>query len=1269
MKKENVWKYLARVADFRLIGVIALAFLLGISVAAQVPTGSIVGTVKDIQGLTVEGANITLTNQGTNYTYISTTSSTGAYQFEHIDFGIYRISVSKDGFKKAVVENIKLDASTQYSVPPITLEVGETNVSIIVEGGAERVQSTSAEVTGTVEKKQIEDLPILDRNPLALVELQAGVVNSGPGPGAAEPTTINGQRTSFTNITLDGINIQDNFIRQNAVDFLPNLPFNSQAEEFTIINQNAEPENGGGSSQVSLVTPHGTNDWHGQGFWYYRSNAWAANDWFNDASGLPKPTLLQNQGGGNMGGPIRKDKLFVYGYYELLRLRQQSPNDTTILSPAIRTALSAATPTLPFTYVPVGGTTPVTIPDLLSLKNSREGNSFPVLTLDPSMISLLQKVPTTSNNTRVGDGVNLLGFQFNERSNRTRDNYGFRADYNLNSRNTFTGTWSWNRDIVDRPDIDTSFNKVPLVQNNDAIKFLSTAWRWSPNANWTNEVRFGFDLAPAFFSTSQNFSAGFILNDASLPFTDPNPNFLPQGRNTHTWSYQDNAAWTHGNHTIKFGAQIQRVTIFETNSAGIFPSYALGFSNANPNFLSRSKDFAQPISRTDAANANALLSSLAGILSSVSQTFNVTSQSSGFVPNAPDSRNFRQNDWSFYGGDLWKVRRNLTLTYGIRYEYFSPVDEGNGLILLPVIPGGQTAAQTLLTNATVDFAGGPSKRGLYHGDLNNFAPNIGIAWDPRGDGKLAVRAGFSFNYVNDSFFVAAQNAATGNAGLSSSVLLTPLSGPTVSSPAKATAPPFKVPVDFQTNFNNLGNAANVGYAIDPNLRTPYVEQWNLSVQKDLGWNTTLTVGYVGNHAVGLFRAIDVNQVILGTNGFLADFNRARADGFLAASRAANDPRCTGPGTQNQCGFFNPAYQGPGSQQLTVFPNICGTGALGAIGPTDFSGLDFINNDVLTGVAGDLADIYNINQCDPPGTNNFFAPNNLLRGGDLLKNTSFSTYHAGVVEVRRRFSRGLYFQGNYVFSKVLTDYGADTNGDQTRFQPYSDNARPGYERGRAPFDLTHAFKANFTYELPFGKGHRFTPSGAFLNRVVSGWNAASIFTWQTGLPFSIVSREPTVNRAGTRSLRNTAVGTLTPGQIDSNIGVFPQANGTVFLINPKLLNPDGTAAASDGLTCAPTVTGGFCNPQPGQLGNLGQDAFTGPHYFDWDLAIGKETPITERVKLTFRAESFNVLNHPTFAPNIDGNGIAEFDINNTTFGQSTSTVSAPRILQLSLKLTF
>lgn len=1236
--------------------------LWGGQVYGQSSTGSIVGTVIDSQGLPVDGATVTLTNVGTNFTYTSTTGSNGGYQFKSIDYGYYRVSVTKDGFKAGVVNNVKLDAATEYSVPPIPLEVGATAEVVTVEAGAELVNTTSAEVTSTVEKAQIDSLPILNRNPLALLSLEAGVANSGPNGAIA--TTINGQRTSFSNLTIDGINVQDNFIRENGLDFSPNLPFNSEAQEFTVVNQNAGVENGGGSSQVSIVTPKGTNAYHGEGFWYYRSNAWAANNWFDDASGIAKPGLLQNQGGGNIGGPIFKDKLFFYGYYELLRLRQQTPNNTTILSPAAQAGLAAATPTLPFTYQPVGLTTgqpsgpPVTV-DLLSVSHNARPTAVPVLTLDPATAAILRDLPTVSNNNRAGDGVNTLGYQFNARSNDTQDNTGFRTDYLWSSHSMFTASYHWNRQVVDRPDIDTSFNKVPIVSNDDKTHFLSTAWRWNSGGNVTNEARFGFDLAPAIFATTQNFSKpGYLLGGFAT--TLPTPDFEPQGRETHTWAWRDNANWVHGNHVISFGGQLQRVTIFAYNNFGVTPTYTLAI---NGSLRPRRSDFPAPsgaaISLTDRLNAIALLASGTGIVGQVDQTFNVKSQTSGFVSGAGENRNYRQNNWSLYIGDSWKVNRKLTLNYGTRWEYYTPVDEKNGLVLLPVIPSGQTVQQTLLGNATVDFAGGPSKRPLYNARKAQFAPNVGFAWDPHGNGRTAIRAGFSMNYVNDAFFTAAANAAAGNSGLNSSPSAQGLTGFTVSglNGQGLTPPPFQVPIDFQTNANNLGVGAVAGYAIDPHIRTPYVEQWNLSLQRDLGWNTSLTIGYVGNHGVGLFRAIDVNQLDFTKNGFLADFNRARSNGFLSLAAT---------------GVFDPLYNGPGSQPLTVFPLLFDTGGIDnhtAFGQ-QFYQQRFVD-DIQEGLIGALEASYHAEEWDTgnnpgPGFNDpvtLFA-NPFIMGGDLLKNSSFSTYHAGVVEFRRRLNSGLYFQANYVFSKVMTDYSTGTNFDQLRFLPYLDNARPFLEKGRALFDITHAFKANFTYDLPIGRGHTlFNTSNKALALLVNGWQTASVFTWQSGNPFSILSQWASFNRRGIRSSRDTAIATLTHGQISNDLGVFVQPGGIVYGINPKLVSPDGSGIPSQPqLSCTPAVAGGFCDPQPGQVGNLQLNAFDGPAYFDWDMSARKDFAVTEKVKLTFRTEAFNVLNHPVFL-------MGDQNINSLQFGQSFSTVSQARILQMSLQLKF
>ena len=1284
--------------------------VVGGPVSAQTPTASIVGTVLDPQGLPVEGANVTLTNQGTNYTYNTTTSSTGAFQFSSIDSGIYRVTVIATGFRLSVVQDIKTDAATNYSIPPIKLEVGPSKESITVVAGAEIVNTTDTEVSSTVEKRQIEALPILDRNPLNLLSLQAGVNSSGPNANNVilpTDTVINGQRTTYSNLTLDGINIQDNFIRENALDFSPNQPFSSQAQEFTVINQNAGVDNGGGSSQVSIITPKGTNNWHGQGFWNYRTNAWAANDWFNDASGTPNPNLLRNQGGGNIGGPILKDKLFIYGWYELLRLRQQAVNNTTVISPTIFNALNgtgtlpaacgSVSPCLPFTYTPVdsaGNPDPAgarTI-NLLNFTNN-SGQNF-AYTVDPAMLALIQRVPAAkTNNTRVGDGVNLLGYQLNARSNDTRDNYGWRVDYNLNSHNTITGTWAWNREIVDRPDIDTSYDTVPLVSNNDKEKFLSIGWRWSPSGTITNEARFGFNLAPAFFLTNQKFGSYIvdqtdpITGGTLVPFTLPDPNFLPQGRNTRTWTGLDNASFTKGNHTIKFGGSVSRITIATTDSAGTLPDYQVGFSSKNksgfqasdmPGTVTLTDSFSG--SQADYANAAALATSVAGILSTVSQTFNATSQTSGYQV-APLARNYRQNQFAIYAADTWRVNPRLTVNYGLRWDYYGPVDERDGLVLLPEVTPGLNISQTLLGNATVNFAGGNSPRGLYGGYWKAFSPNIGIAWDPFGNGKTAVRAGFSFNYVNDEFFTAADNAAVGNTGLGATSSNSQLFGPTVSNPLgkqTVSAPPFQIPIDFNTNAFNATNTSGTigslaGYGIDPHLKPPQVQQWNLSIQRDIGWSTSLQVSYVGNHGVGLFRAIDVNQLNYNapavctapvlpapcpTDTFFQDFQAARAAGF--ASLAA------GQG-------FNPLYNCPMQQTSSTclpFFNFIYGGALG---------VPFINNYIQQGQIGQLIAVYHADEFDTgigayPGQANLvnWFPNPYIMGGDLLKNASFSNYNAGIVEVRRRFSKGLYFQANYTFSKVMTNYGPSNNIDQTRFNPLQDNARPFLERSRAPFDLTHAFKANFTYELPIGRGHHlFGSPNRAMGLLVNGWQTGSIFTWQSGSPFSIVSQYATFNRT-TRSHNNTAIATLTHQQISGDLGVFEQPNGVVYLINPKLISPDGTGAPSSPQLggCTPAVTGGFCNPQPGEVGNLQQFAFNAPPYFVWNMTASKDFNVTEKVKLNFRTDAFNLTNHPVFAVQLDPvTSTANFNINSTTFGQSTRTISAPRVLQMQLMLTF
>jgi len=655
----------------------------------------------------------------------------------------------------------------------------------------------------------------------------------------------------------------------------------------------------------------------------------------------------------------------------------------------------------------------------------------------------------------------------------------------------------------------------------------------------------------------------------------------------------------------------------------------------------QSSDFPGGASSSVQTRANNLLASLAGFLNNGLDEFNVTSRTSGFVSGATNLRNYSLNNHAFYFGDSWRILKNLTVTPGIRYEYAGRLCEQDGLELFPVLSDNsrRAAVEALLDpNAVYNFAGNcGGGTPFYTRDLNNYAPQFGFAWDPWGKGKTSLRGSYSIHFVNDEAIKAPVNAARGIAGLNATSSLSDLTTTISSGLPSFPTPTFKVPRNALDNINDFGSGfvTQTTFILDPQIKTPYVQEWSFGIQHEVGWNTVLEVSYRGNHGTKLARVIDLNQINIGVTGFLDDFNRARKNGFICEA--------AGKG-------FNPACTLPGSQTLTVIPQL-GFGGLLSSGT--------IRGQIRRGEVGEYLSFFELRSlCGGLTT---CAPNLLVFPADLLGNFANSNYQAGVVEVRRRWSRGLYFQANYTFSKVLTD---STGQDQNVFDPRLDNANPRLDRSRADFDLTHAFKGNFTYELPFGHGHRLASSSSWADRLVGGWNISSIFTWQTGAPFSILSNRGTLNRAGRSGGNNTAFTTLDAQAVKSIVGLRVTPNG-VFIINAGQINAaNGNAGVNDDSIngCVPFGPAGLCNPQPGQAGNIIRRGFSGPSFFNWDLSMFKRTKITERVATEFRADFFNFLNHPTFFA-------GDQNINSTTFGKLTRTLSDPRVIQLGARLLF
>ena len=1250
--------------------VVGLALLLAqIAIHAQT-TGTLSGTVSDPNGAVLAGTSITAKNTATGEERKVTTNDRGFFSFDLITPGVYTVTIEANGFKKGVASNVTVSVSKETSIP-ITLEIGVQSETVTVTTAQDTINTSSPTLTNVINTRQVVDLPLNGRNPVELAGLQAGIAVVGTD---VRGSSVSGLRQTAVNLTQDGINAMDNFVKTSSLFALTTPSLNSTSE-FSITTGTVGSDAGRGAAQVNIVTKGGSNEYHGGAF-LQLINSWTnSNLFFNNYNGTAKPILRQHYDGFDIGGPVQflgfgegtpkrwngKDKAFFFFSYERFVQSDAASRNRVVLSQAARAG----------NYTYVGTDNVQRTVNLLTLSSRGIG-------LNPFLTAHLDKIPLPNNATCGGsDGFNILCYTFNVSQSTTNDKYVARYDHQL-VKDTHLGSHKFEfvySKVITKtyPDVTTNGLEAPFpggVNGFQASKrnLITPAVVSTFGSSLTNVLRYGRQWAPVDFNRDSYPTQPFISLPGAL--TNYDNTFLPQPRNTIVNQVTDNLSWVKGNHLWKFGVDWQRVVGISRNDAGIVQLVQLGTNAAN------GTGFAQAnlvgANTTQTTNANTVYAAITGLLGTSSKTFNVTSPTSGFVDGATRLRIVKGNDTALFAQDQWRLKSNFTLNYGVRWDFMGVPTVPNGLAIQPKYteiygvsgfgnlfkPTAAPGSSVNTAAATLNFVSGDTGIGLYKNDWNNFAPFVGFAWSPSfkggighflfGDeGKSSIRAGYSQSFLHDGVttFTNLLGTGTTNPGLIQTANLAVatgspnLLGTLTSSFVPLITPTYKIPITDRENI--LLNSGNGLWTADPNLRSPFVHQYNFGYEREIMKDTALEIRYVGNRAPNTWRAQDINEVNIFENGFLQEFKNAQANlaargGTSFAPNSAASPCAACVALPILDRFFG----------LT-------TGGTAVAAASGYSSTTFIANLNANNV-GTMASTLAFNTAYRTNREsaavglaaNFFVANPNAAFARVLTNDSSSNYNALEIEVRRRFSGGLQFQADYTWSKAMGDAVDNQGNNQSDLASRLTQRNPALDYRRSGQDQTQRFVSNGIYDLPFGKGRPFfSGANGVTDRVIGGWSIGVIGTWATGVPFYVSSGRATFT-SSTANNGAQLVG-ISLDEFRKNVGLYKTAAG-VFFINPALL--DITISPTTGKATAARLKAGLLGaPAPGTFGNFPVNSLTGPQYWNVDFSVTKRIPITERVRFEIKSTFINVLNHANFVYGTQNFDATNFGIISTQRG--------------------
>ena len=1247
--------------------------------------GTLTGVVIDPNGANLPGVSVVVKNLGTGATRTAITDSDGHWTVPGLPIGAYELSYEITGFKRLVRDRVEVEASIPRTLEDkLELgEIGA--VINITEGAALITPETSTVARQLSSEQLVQVptstrsfTQLLSAEAGVSSDLSPVLTN---GNGNQSPS-VNGTRTTSTSLFFNGVdatNITSNEGSLNG-NIAPAPETLSEVKLQTSLYDASTGRSGGGNFQ--LLTKSGSNQVNGSVYYYLQNEKFNANDFFFNKDGIDRPKARRNEGGFTIGGPIIKDRFFFFGGYQHTQAETgfvSTASSITVLPAALRlisgartkenlwAAFSQLNPSILASIpkaqcnAPVNGVVDrACISDvavaLLNLRNPASGDFLiPAPRLTDIFGTDLGVAGNNGGNPYVRQR-NVFPAEFEQ------DQFTIKLDGRLSSKNTLTGTLFWANYPGFDPFPDPSSLASPVtVKRSDRNRTLALSDQHVFGPRFINEVRFGyfslnntrvlddpflaitnesvgipnpavaFDQGPGTLRLGHYVGRpGTILERFS--FGGPNDSF--NRREQKTFSLSDNITYIRGDHTMRFGIE------------GKHHSFNTALPEEQATEFEKYDNFTQ---------------FLRGVASEADTQFGVT------------EKRFRFRDVGAYFADDWKVNRRLTVNVGMRWEWFGWPEEANGLIgnfdpslvtdfdnpitgfIVPSNAGltGFVAVDTAI-QAT---ARASTKSTIKQQDLNNFAPRFGFAFTPFDNNRLVIRGGYGIFYDRPS--AAFINTVFSNyPHLREEEVTFPGSNVPLTSAWSQQDPNFPFsqylpnrvvrtggangtyqirdntnvtrgadgtlnPIDPATGLPFRGNIAETFEfrAVDRNLRTPYVQQWNLGGQYELGTNLLVEVRYVGSKGTKLLQATSFAQ------GF--DLNDPNTPDFIYER-------------------FNRAYVAAG--------NPLGPLNAGSTARTRGLGRAFgFPNATLGGLV-------DLNLANPTGAVITFEGRSPFLGFDvpeaiLLGNSAYSTYHSAQLSVTKRLSRGLQFNAAYTFSKSIDNASADPGSTAGGGKPDLPNVGftaqgnafdTNANRGVSDFDRPHRFSLSFVYDIPsFGSRSRF----------LTGWRLSGFGQAQSGLPYSIFATEVTVAnpaqysslRLGSGGLYRLAFGRPTLcGTLDDL--QRPGADPTEQAFNPAAL-------------CSPmTLAGGY--PFNHGFGNLGRNVLRSFSQKRLDLGLAKNTKITETVGLEFRWDVFNVFNNVNFATpnNVIGDA-------GTDFGKITDTVGGPRVMQFGMKLKF